>query len=620
MKKYIIAIFSIAALTLATGCSDFLDKPQLDNVEDNSGFWRNESDFRMYSVEFYPWFFAGYNTSYSTNYTPLRGYTFNDDVTSGTGQQENFVSTVPGKLAVVVDPDDLLDQSWYRQYSGEKWNFGWVRKANIMIERVDQYKANLSDDAYKHWMAVGRFFRAYAYFNLVVSFGDVPYFDKPVDETKPEEMYKDRDDRGYVMDKVYDDLKYAMENAYTKDNSSTQYVNKYVIAALASRIMLFEGTWDKYHNLDAARAKKYLDLCVTASELVMGSGKYSCTKDFRSIFGSDNLAGHPEVIFYRHYVTAKAVHSVASYSNGIEGQTGVNLELIKSFICNDGRPYEASTVPNANDFNLSVLAKTRDPRFEATFYNFPLQKSQTMIYADKFTSREGASYWNNSGNLPTKFGGALNENDAPIIRYAEVLLDWIEAKEELAESYGGTAVTQDDIDRSINAIRHRPLDAEAIANGVEKTADLKIASLPDDPERDADVAKLLWEIRRERRMEFVYEHTRLLDIKRWKKISYMDNTKYPDTMFGSWVNFPQDVPGYLIKDYVGKLVVRTSAGTEITYDGTNGAQMIGFYKIQNVKARDTFSEEKAYVSPVGSQEIQDYKDHGYTLTQTATWQ
>ena len=52
----------------------------------------------------------------------------------------------------------------------------------------------------------------------------------------------------------------------------------------------------------------------------------------------------------------------------------------------------------------------------------------------------------------------------------------------------------------------------------------------------------------------------------------------------------------------------------------NGAQMVGFYKIQNVKARDAYDEEKAYVSPVGTQEIQDYKDHGYTLTQTAAWQ
>ena len=196
-----------------------------------------------------------------------------------------------------------------------------------------------------------------------------------------------------IRDRVYDDLKYAIENAYIQDNGSTQYVNRDLIAALTSRFMLFEGTWQKYHKLDGERAKKYLQFSVDASEVVMNTGKYSCSKDFRSIFGSDNLAGHPEVIFYRHYATAKAVHSIASYSNGDEGQNGVNLELLKSFICTDGQPYQVSTVANAKDFDMAIMAKTRDPRFEATFYNFPWHKSLTMAYTDKFTSREGASYW-----------------------------------------------------------------------------------------------------------------------------------------------------------------------------------------------------------------------------------
>ncbi|MGG6495799.1 UNVERIFIED_CONTAM: RagB/SusD family nutrient uptake outer membrane protein, partial [Bacteroidetes bacterium 56_B9] len=91
------------------------------------------------------------------------------------------------------------------------------------------------------------------------------------------------------------------------------------------------------------------------------------------------------------------------------------------------------------------------------------------------------------------------------------------------ESYGGSAVNQDDLNKTINAIRNRPLDQEAINKGVQKTAALQLAALPDDPKRDSDISKLIWEIRRERRMEFVYEHTRLLDIKRWKKIEYMDN-------------------------------------------------------------------------------------------------
>lgn len=620
MKKYILALFSVATLTLNSGCEDFLDKPQLDKVEDNSNFWRNESDFRMYSVEFYHWFLSGYNSGYGVNFAPLRGYTFSDDLLDGNGTQENFVSSVPGTLAITQDPSKLLTKDWYRQYSGDQWNFGWVRKANIMIQRVDQYKANLSDAAYKHWMGVARFFRAYAYVNLVASFGDVPYFDKPIDERDPTTMYKDRDDRGFVMDKVYDDLKYAIENTYELDNSSTQYVNKYTIAALASRFMLFEGTWQKYHNLSAERAKKYLQFCVEASEVVMNTGKYSCSKDFHSIFGSADLKGHPEVIFYRHYATAKATHCLASYSNGQESQPmAPNLELLKAFICNDGLPYQTSMIAGAQSFDMAELAKTRDPRFESTFFDFPLETSSSLAYSNKFTSREGTNYWNDPSGLPTKYGSSLNENDAPVVRYAEVLLDWIEAKAELAESYGGAAVSQDDIDKSINAIRKRPLDDVAKSKGVKQTAVLNLTALPNDPDRDADVSQLLWEIRRERRMEFVFEHTRLLDIKRWKKIEYMDNKKNPDTMFGPWVDFPNQMKSFKKDDYKGLLVVRKANGTEVTYNGTNWNDMVGYFKVKKAKARDTYDYEKAYVSPVGTQEIQDYKDRGFTLSQTKAW-
>ena len=86
---------------------------------------------------------------------------------------------------------------------------------------------------------------------------------------------------------------------------------------------------------------------------------------------------------------------------------------------------------------------------------------------------------------------------------------------------------------------------------------MTLASLPDDPDRDADVPALIWEIRRERRMEFVFEYSRLLDIKRWKKINYMDGVANPDMMFGLWINFQTEFPEWLVTSKVGKLKVKT---------------------------------------------------------------
>lgn len=149
-----------------------------------------------------------------------------------------------------------------------------------------------------------------------------------------------------------------------------------------------------------------------------------------------------------------------------------------------------------------------------------------------------------------------------------MLLNWIEAKAEL----GG--VTQEDINASINQLRRRPLDATAQAKGLKNTADMVLADITEnfDPARDKDVAPLIWEIRRERRMELFYEHCRLHDIKRWKKLEYMDNNKYPDTMIGPWVDMVKEVPAYLDEQYIGKRQVKKEDGTVITFDGSNASE------------------------------------------------
>ena len=261
------------------------------------------------------------------------------------------------------------------------------------------------------------------------------------------------------------------------------------------------------------------------------------------------------------------------------------------------------------------MVATRDPRFEATFWDAPKKESSTLLYACKFIDREGVKLY--PGPYPAMYGSNTNTNDAPVMRLAEVVLNWIEAKAELA-TLSGPAVTQADIDASINAIRNRPLDATAIAKGIKKTAPLTLASLPNDPDRDSDVPALLWEIRRERRMEFVFEHTRLLDIKRWKKINYMSGATNPDVMLGPWVNFQAEYPEWLIAAKVNKLKVKKTDGTIVTYTGTNGADMVGYYIPENISNRDAFTD-RVYLAPIGNNQISEYQDKGYKLTQTALW-
>ncbi|PKP37162.1 MAG: RagB/SusD family nutrient uptake outer membrane protein [Bacteroidetes bacterium HGW-Bacteroidetes-14] len=609
MKRHIIILLSAVTIFLS-GCNEFLDRPSLTTMDDGN-YWTSESNLRLFSNGFYANYFVGYNSTWGVDYAPLRGYYFSDDFTSS-GKQSGFETQAPASRASVSET-----AAWMTTYAGPTWNFAWVRKSNLFLERINTMKsAYLTEEAYKHWSAVARFFRGYEYSRLVSVFGDIPYYDKVVADTELDLLYKDRDSRTLVMDKVYDDFVYVLDNMRLADGNA-QYLNRYIAAGFISRFMLFEGTWQKYHLNNTEKAKKYLELAVTAANLVMNNGAYQFTSDFRSLFGSQDLAGNKEVIMYRHYDAALSItHHVASYSNLTESQgPAPNLALAKSFICADGKPYKLSTLANASKLDIKSMVATRDPRFEATFWDAPMKESATMLYACKFIDRVGVTYYGKT--YPAMYGSNTNTNDYPVMRLAEVVLNWIEAKAELA-TMGGAAVSQSDLDKSINAIRNRPLDATAIAKGIVKTAPLNIGAIPNDPDRDADVPALLWEIRRERRMEFVYEHTRLMDIKRWKKINYMSGAQNPDILLGPWVNFPVEFPAWLVKEKENKLKVKKADGTVVTYNGTNGAEMIGYYIPESVADRDAFTD-KVYLSPVGNTQISEYSDKGYKLTQTPLW-
>src|SRR5690606_16190939 len=120
------------------------------------------------------------------------------------------------------------------------------------------------------------------------------------------------------------------------------------------------------------------------------------------------------------------------------------------------------------------------------------------------------------------------------------------------------------------------------------------------------------------RMEFAFENFRLLDLKRWKKLHYM-NYQNPDYFLGPWINFPAELPGLLVAANAGtKLRVKKADGTIVAFNGTNGADMVGFYVVPNASNRNAFTD-KSYLAPIGQSQINEYKEKGYTLTQTPGW-
>lgn len=130
--------------------------------------------------------------------------------------------------------------------TGGNWSFANVRRINLVCDGLEG--STLPEEVKKHWMGVARFFRGMEYARLVRMFGDVPYYDHVVDNTDEKALYKGRDSRSLVMDKVLDDLEFAAVNVRESDGTDGLCVNRHVVNAFESRIMLFEGTWQKYRE------------------------------------------------------------------------------------------------------------------------------------------------------------------------------------------------------------------------------------------------------------------------------------------------------------------------------------------------------------------------------------
>lgn len=651
MKKIIPIILSVVAAFVFTSCNtEFLDRSSKVTMTDNADYWTKAENIRLFVNGAYNQYFTGYNSGWTSTKGPTAWARneCSDDISTGGAQYD----------ILLTNPND----NWYRsegvrllvRRGGTGWDFSWIRKWNTLIERLEMYKDSYTTEEYNHWMGVARFFRAYEYSTIVMSFGDVPYYDHVLSNTEYDEQYKDRDPRTTVMQKCMEDFDFAVQNI--RENDGVDYVNRYVAATLASRCMLFEGTWYIYHKNDKAMktcsnvdglAKTFLEKARDYAQIVMDSGKYSFNTEFNALFGT--YKGRPagnEILLYRVYSEDLAIrHAVASYCNMREGQGGfANLSTLKAWICNDGKPYTSSSVDNADSFEMHDLVASRDPRFEATFYRTVTQLNGTGIYTVKFIDREGPDLWSDATNTGRpEFRSNTNTNGFPCVRYAEAVLNWIEAKAELADKFGGAAVSQSDLDKSINAIRNRPIADAAIARGVKKTAELQLSNLPDDPARTsaleanthAGIVKsaLIWEIRRERRMEFFAENMRTLDIRRWGKLELMQGSQNPDILLGAWADLskvvkpedPLERPYNITAADAGLLKMQKADGTIVTYDGTNLADMVGFMMPKNVRDRGAIGGEKQYLEPICRDVINDYANKSkegktYTITQNPGWE
>lgn len=579
-----IRIYSILLSSLLVfGCKketdDFLTKYPTDKLTDDT-YWTSEANVRTFVWGFYPSYFPGYATGFDLTWG---GYF------SGEALNDDFAPTSP-TIFTTIAPTTAPSIANGANAALNGWNFVNTRRQNLFLDRVKTVP--MSQEAINNWTGIGRFFRAMEFANRVRKYGDYPYYDQVVNENDLKALYKPRDPRTLVMDKVLEDFKFAAENVRAVDNATGpqgQIVNKYVVLAFMSRVFLFEGTWQKYQANNTEKAQEYLTAAKWAANEVIASGVYRVAPDYRKMFNSLDLAGNPEMIMYRSYATGSVTHSLNSYNNK-EPQTGVSKSAIESYLSSDGLPISVSPLYQG-DKSIANVMKNRDPRLSATFVDVLRLNGVASNYSSSgYASKK---FLNDDIKDANEGNSSLNTTDAPVIRYGEVLLNYAEASAEL-----GT-LTQNDLDITINKLRKRTginmpdlqvSGSQALVNGVAY----------DDPKRDPSVSSILWEIRRERRVELMMEGFRNDDLRRWKKYEYLDTKANVDLNKGAWVNKA---------DYPATLSVTIEGG------GTEG------YIIPAPKpeSQRVFDNPRVYLSPLPLDQIKLYKDQGVDLKQNLGW-
>ena len=389
------------------------------------------------------------------------------------------------------------------------WDWEDLREINLFFDNYQRCTDEAGRDKYE---GVARFFRAWFYFDKVKRFGDVPWYETVIQTGDIDLLYKARDSREFVVSKIIQDLEIAVDKL--GDERASDQVTRWTALALLSRVCLYEGTFRKYHTeLGIQGSDTLLQKAYEAAGRVMDESGYTLYStgnpdtDYRDLFAS--TLKEDEVILGRRYsLTLNQMHNVNYYlTSRTQRDIGLTKDLVDSYLQLNGMPFTSKTGYATMGFYDEM--QSRDRRLAQTIRSLGYQRiggTATLLpdFAATMTGYQLCKFLSDE----TQDGDGASYQDVAFIRYAEVLLNYAEAKAELG------IITQDDIDRTIRLIRSRVSMPNLDMTSANQSPDAVLAALY--PNVSGSCQGIILEIRRERRIELVMEGFRWDDLVRWK--------------------------------------------------------------------------------------------------------
>ena len=479
--NHLIPLTFLAAV--AVSCNDaFLDCTPKDEVTD-ANFWQTEEHVQSVA---------------NTFTASLKGKDW-------LNMTETMADSAPWASTMVYRTIGAGNYSTDVKQINDIWKNAYknIGKTNYFLENYNR-ATNVSVSVRERYAAEAFFYRAFNYWLLTTYFGDVPYITRELDVNSPD-VYRKRDTRQEVISAITKDLEDNYRNLpeyIPAASAEFGRISQCTALALLSRIYLYNGMYEECVNAcERAMANSYYDLYDTDKP----------ESDYMDLFtytgrASRNPANREVLLAY-----------IYNYSLGESARTSHNLSrecwvpndyarfvptnsMIETYLTADGKIWDPSTVNSYEE-----IFQNRDPRMcqsirppgaswngeaggVASTFTYPI-----MVNDKKACMTYSGYYMRKYVEPSTVRYVGHDDNDIIMFRYAEVLLNYAEAKEAL-----GT-LTQIDLDNSINRLRKRV-----------GMVDLRLDNIP----AGSDIRT---EIRRERRVELFFEGHRFFDIIRWRQ-------------------------------------------------------------------------------------------------------
>lgn len=480
--KIIHYIASILLLAAITSCN--LDEMPVDTAT-NKAIFGSASGLDLYSNSFY-------------NILP--------DTDAGVFQGDD-VSDLVARNGV----DNYLAPNALSPITSSGWSWSPLRNINYFIENAE--KSEVAEK--NHYIGLARFFRALFYFDKVKRFGDVPWIDTTIEITDSVTLYGTRDDRFEVMDKVLEDLNFAIANITLTSDASSTRITKNVARAYKTRIALYEASFRKYHaeyGMQGSANAWYEEVAKSADEIIGFTLHRGAQADrsYRELFISKTPFADETILA----VALDASLQVFSSANRrfISPTYGNRPSLTRNFVNTylklDGTPF--TNDPNYKTTPFVKEVENRDLRLKQTVRLGDYKRTENGVpvvsppnFNQTFTGYQPIK-WCYDERFPYD-DESRNDNAHIIMRYAEVLLNKAEALTELGTMTPGHWA------ETIGALRERAGITGSTLTSLPTVADPYLIAYY----KGKFTNPVLLEVMRERAVEMVFEGLRPDDLTRW---------------------------------------------------------------------------------------------------------